>query len=166
MLLIKWTWMKCKRYFSTDNQCAERLSGYIEICTPSWRQMRWDKNNSSKAPFFSCFFFIKNSMLAYMVICCSHQSDRGIRVRISHWSDCRIRVCISHQSYHSIWISCTNHSVWVLFSCKWCHGSKNDINQKLWAHLISVMVWSLARALSIMVEIYWDRKGMHLKFLS
>ena len=41
-----------------------------------------------------------------------------------------------HQSYHSIWISCTNHSVWELFSCKWCHGirrlcTKSDINHKL-----------------------------------
>ena len=39
----------------------------------------------------------------------------------SHQSDRRIRVRISHQSYHSIWISCTNHSVWVLLSFKWCH---------------------------------------------
>ena len=124
------------------------------------------KTTHPRPHFLVVFFFKKNSMLAYMVVCCSHQSDRGIRVRISHQSDCRIRVCILHQSYHSIWISCTNHSVWVLFSCKWCHGSKNDINQKLWAHLISVMVWSLARALSIKVEIYWDRKGTHLKFLS
>ena len=41
-----------------------------------------------------------------------------------------------HQSYHSIWISCTNHNVWKLFSCKWCHGirrlyTKSDINHKL-----------------------------------
>ena len=55
-------------------------------------------------------------------VCCSHRSNRRIRVCISHQSDCRIRVCISHQSYHSIRISCINYSVWVLFSCKWCHG--------------------------------------------
>ena len=66
---------------------------------------------------------------------CSHQSDHRIRVYIagqsdcriregiSHQSDCRTRVCISHQSYHRIWISCTNHSIWVLLSCKWDHGA-------------------------------------------
>ena len=52
--------------------------------------------------FFFLFFFFK----AYRVVCISHQSG------------CRIRVCTSHQSYPSIWISCTNHSVWILFSCK------------------------------------------------
>ena len=61
-------------------------------------------------------------MLACRVVCCSHRSNRRIRVCISHQSDCRIRVCTSHQSYHSIRISCINYSVWVLFSCKWCHG--------------------------------------------
>ena len=61
-------------------------------------------------------------MLACRVVCCSHRSNRCIRVCISHQSDCRMRVCISHQSYHSIRISCINYSVWVLFSCKWCHG--------------------------------------------
>ena len=53
---------------------------------------------------------------------------------------------ISHQSYKSIWISFTNHSVWGIclapiisqLSCKWCHGirrlcTKNDINHKFWA---------------------------------
>ena len=55
------------------------------------------------------------------------------------------RVCISHQSYHSIWMSCTDHGVWVLFSSKWC--------QKFCAHLISVMVEAFARASSIKVEI-------------
>ena len=33
----------------------------------------------------------------------------------------RLGVFISHQSYYSIWISCANHSVWVLFSCRRCH---------------------------------------------
>ena len=66
-------------------------------------------------------------------------------VCISDQSDCYIRVYISHQSYHSTGISCTNHSIWVLFSCKWGHWirglcTKNDIKKKFWAHLISVMV--------------------------
>ena len=66
-------------------------------------------------------------------------------VCISDQSDCYIREYISHQSYHSTGISCTNHSIWVLFSCKWCHWirglcTKNDIKKKFWAHLISVMV--------------------------
>ena len=88
--------------------------------------------------FLSYFFFYekKPSMLVYRMVCCSHQSDLGINlcmlhqsdchiwVCISHQSDCYIRVCILHQSYHSIWISCTNHSIWLLFSCKWWHGSQ------------------------------------------
>ena len=99
------------------------------------------------------------------MVCCSHQSDRRIRVCISHQSDCRIRVCMSHQSYHSVCISCTNHSVWVLFSCKWCHGirglrTKNDINQKSWAHLKSFMIvpfkWVRSRFFGIWkVRIYF-----------
>ena len=48
-------------------------------------------------------------------VCISHQSDIRIRVCISHQSDFRIRICISQQWYHSIPMSCTNHSVWVLF---------------------------------------------------
>ena len=42
-------------------------------------------------------------MLASIVVRCSHQSDR------------RIRVFIAYQSYHSVWISCTNYSIWVFF---------------------------------------------------
>ena len=62
-------------------------------------------------------------------VCISYQSDFCVRVCIPHQSDCRIRVCITHtafgcfapitafrvcildQSYHSIWISCTNHNI-------------------------------------------------------
>ena len=40
--------------------------------------------------------------------------------------------------------------------------AKNDINQKFWAHLISVMFVAFARASSSEVEIYWDIKGSHL----
>ena len=43
--------------------------------------------------------------------------------------------------------------------------TKNDINQKFWAHLISVMVVAFTRASSIEVEIYWDMKGSHSIFL-
>ena len=116
-------------------------------------------------------------MLTSRVVCCLHQSDRRIRLCISHrsdchirlcishQSDCRIRVCISHRSYHSIQMSCTNHSVWVLFSYKLCHGirgpcTENEVKQNIWAHLISVMAF--ARASSIMVEIYQDMKGLYL----
>ena len=68
-----------------------------------------------------------NNSTACRVVCFSRKSDRRIRVCILHQSDCRIRVCISdqsdccisvcilHQSYHSIWTSCTNHSVWEFF---------------------------------------------------
>ena len=90
-------------------------------------------------------------MLACRVVCISHQSD------------CRIRVCIAHQSNHSIWVSCINHSVQILFSCKLCRGirrlcTKNDIDQKFWVYLINVMiVSSLSEA-----EIYRDMKGSHL----
>ena len=50
--------------------------------------------------FFNYSFYKKKkiSMLAWRVLCCTHQSDRRIRVCISHQSDCCIRVCISHQS--------------------------------------------------------------------
>ena len=81
---------------------------------------------------------------------------------------CWIRICISHQPYHSIWISCTNHCVWVLFSCKWCHGirglalcAKNYINQKFGPHLISVMVNGLRKS---HVEMFWDMKRSHWTF--
>ena len=67
---------------------------------------------------------IKLLVLAHIVACCLHQSHCCIRVCISHQLDCHIRVCIWHQSYHSILTLCTNHSVWVLFSYKWCHGSQ------------------------------------------
>ena len=102
-------------------------------------------------------------MLACRVVCCSHQSDCRIRVCIFHQLDCRIRVCISHQSNHSIWVSCINHSVQTLFSCKLCHGirgqcTKNDINQKFWAYLINVMIV----AQSSEAEIYRDMKGSHI----
>ena len=73
---------------------------------------------------FKVIFFNKNnSMLAYRMVCCSHKSERRVRVCISHQSDHCIKVCISHQSECRIWISCTNHSVWVLCSSKWCNGS-------------------------------------------
>ena len=92
-------------------------------------------------------------MLTSRVVCYLHQSDR------------RTRVCISHQSYHSIQMSCTNHSVWVLFSYKLCHGIRgpctgNEVKQNIWTYLISVMAF--ARASSIEVEIYQDMKGFYL----
>ena len=73
-----------------------------------------------------------------------------------------------HQPYHSIWISCTNYSVRVLFSCKWCHGirelcTKNGINH--FGHIWQVS-WFVAftSALQIKVEIYQDMKSSHLTF--
>ena len=85
-------------------------------------------------------------------VCILHQSDCGIGVCILHQSDCHIRVCILHQSYHSIWIPCTNHSIWVLFSWKLCYGikglcTKNGIYQKVWAHLVNAMVCGLCKIL-------------------
>ena len=94
-----------------------------------------------------------------------HKSDCCIRVFILHQSDCHIRVCILHQSYYSIRISYIVHSIWVLFSCKLCHWirgpcTKNGLNQKFWAHLLSVMVFGLC----LKVEIYQDMVGSHLTF--
>ena len=73
-------------------------------------------------------------------------------IRVWNWGLEVIRVCILHQSYNSIWISCTNHSIWVLFTCEWCQGSmglctKNDINQIFWACLLSIMVCGLCKSL-------------------
>ena len=63
-----------------------------------------------------------------LVVCWLHQSDRRIWVCISLQSDCRIKVYILHQSYHSIWISCTNHSVRVSISHQSCHSFlANDV---------------------------------------
>ena len=103
-----------------------------------------------------CCFYQSNYCIR---VCISHQSDCCIRVYISYWSDFFIRLCILHQSYHSIWISCTNYSAWVLFSCKWCHGirglcSKSGIDHKFCAYVISVMIVAFARALSSEVEIF------------
>ena len=82
-----------------------------------------------------------------------------------HQSDCLVRVCILHQSYYSIRISYTIYSIWVLFSCKLCHQirglcTKDGLNQKFWAHLLSVMVCGLC----LKVEIYQDMEGSHLTF--
>ena len=115
----------------------------------------------------------KKTMLARRVICCSHQldhciwvcisnqSDFHIRVCILHQSNCLIGVCISHQSYYSIWISYANYSIWVLFLRKWCHWirglyTKNDIIQKFWVHLISIMVCGLCESL---LDWGWDLSG-------
>ena len=43
--------------------------------------------------------------------------------------------------------------------------TKNNIRQKFWAHLISVMIVAFARASSSEVEIYRDKKGSHLLVL-
>ena len=104
-------------------------------------------------------------MLVYRVSYICHQTDCCIKVFILHQSDCHIRVCILHQSYYSIRISYTIHSIWVLFSCKLCHQikglyTKNGLNQKFWAHLLSVMVCGL----HCKVEIYQDMVGSHLTF--
>ena len=105
-------------------------------------------------------------MLVYRVSYICHQTDCCIRVFILHQSDCHIRVCILHQSYYSIRISYTIHSIQVLlFSCKLCHQirglyTKNGLNQKFWAHLLSVMVCGL----HCKVEIYQDMVGSHLTF--
>ena len=82
-----------------------------------------------------------------------------------HQSDCLVRVCILHQSYYSIRISYTIYSIWVLFSCNLCHQikglcTKDGLNQKFWAHLLSVMVCGLC----LKVEIYQDMEGSHLTF--
>ena len=114
--------------------------------------LKWYPRSPWRVCVFEYFFKEKhNSMLACRVVWCSyqsyrrtrvcilHQSDCRIKVCISHQSDCCIMLCISHQSYRRNWISCTNHSVWILFSCKWSHRiwgpcTKNDVNQKFWAY--------------------------------
>lgn len=67
----------------------------------------------------------------------------------SHW---HIRIFISHQSYNNIGISRSKYSVGVLFSFHWIHGVKNDINLKLWAHFVIVMVGSLSECLIVLVK--------------
>ena len=60
---------------------------------------------------------------------------------ISHQSDCHTRVCISHQSYHSIWLSCTNRSVWVLFSCNWYHGIRGWAQRTVLTRNFGLIWW-------------------------
>ena len=67
----------------------------------------------------------------------------------SHW---HIRIFILHQSYDNIGISRSKYSVGVLFSFHWCHGVKNDINPKLWAHFVIVMVGSLSECPIVLVK--------------
>ena len=109
-------------------------------------------------------------MLACIDVCCTHQSDRCIRVCILHQSDFRIRVCISHQSYNSIWISCTNHSVWVLFSCKsdvmesgGC-AQRMMLTRNLGLILLVLWFWPLQeprRVRSVFIGIWNRMKGSH-----
>ena len=93
----------------TSRAHAARVSDNVQV-------PRFTAEGAGSSLFQVFFFFL--FFKAYRVVCISHQSDCHIRVCISHQSGCRIRVCTSHQSYPSIWISCTNHSVWILFSCK------------------------------------------------
>ena len=133
----------------------------------------WSYRINYLTHFWVIFITKKKTMLACRVICCSHQLDHCIWVYISHQSDfhirvcilhqsnCLIRVCISHQSYYSIWISYANYSFWVLFLRKWCHWirglyTKNDIIQKFWVHLISIMVCDLRKSL---LDWGWDLSG-------
>ena len=110
-------------------------------------------------------------MLTCRVVCCSHQSDRCIRVYILHQSYFRIRVCISHQSYNSIWISCTNHSVWVLFSCKSDVMESGGCAQRIMLTrnfgliLLVLWFWPLQeprRVRSVFIGIWSRMKGSHL----
>ena len=62
---------------------------------------------------------------------------------------CRV-VCCLHQSYHSIQISCTNHSIWVLVSFKWCHGIRGLCTMTLTKNLGSFdkhYDWGLCKSL-------------------
>ena len=108
-------------------------------------------------PFsLSSYFFLnkkKYSMLASIVVRCSHQSDR------------RIRVFISYQSYHSVWISCTNYSIWVFF-----FSLANDVMKS------GAVGWPKSEILGscdrcyglwpspIKIRIYRDMKGLHSTF--
>ena len=85
-------------------------------------------------------------MLACGVVCCSHQSDR------------RIRVWVSHQSYHSIFLVKD-----FMESGGW--GTKNGVNQKFWVHAVYAMVVAFVQAFSIEVENSRDMKGSHLFLL-
>ena len=62
----------------------------------------------------------------FISVCIKHQSDCHIGVCISQQSDCCLKVCVLHQSCHSIWISCTNHSISVLLSCKYVMESGDN----------------------------------------
>ena len=74
--------------------------------------------NHKTISIFDILFFFNNSLLMCAVGCIWHQSD------------CQIRVCILHQSYFSIWISCTNNSIWVLFFCKVMMSQRQGVVHK------------------------------------
>ena len=82
----------------------------------SWCQLALEKLDISGAGshFFSNFLSWKKWLFTCWVICCSHWSDRRIRV-------CLTPTRLPHQgiylaqSHYSTWISCRNHSVWILF---------------------------------------------------
>ena len=82
----------------------------------SWCQLALEKLDISGvgSHFFSNFLSWKKWLFTCWVICCSHWSDRRIRV-------CLTPTRLPHQgiylaqSHYSTWISCRNHSVWILF---------------------------------------------------
>ena len=113
-----------------------------------------------------CCFYQSNYCIR---VCISHQSDCCIRVYISYWSDFFIRLCILHQSYHSIWISCTNYSAWVLFSCKWCHGIRGLCSKSgKWPQILCLCNkchdCGLCKSFVKWGWDFWNMKGLQLFF--
>ena len=117
-------------------------------------------------------------MLAPGVICCSHQSDRRIRLCVSHHKSVALEyVSRTNQIAALQYDSRTNHITafgYLVFgysfpvndfmeSGSWC--TKNGVNQKFWVHLVSVMVVAFVQALSIEVENNRDIKGSVLFLL-
>ena len=82
---------------------------------------------------------------SFISVCIKHQSNCHIVVCISQQSDCCLKVCVLHQSYHSIWISCTNHSISVLLSCKYVMESGDSF---VWHNRLS-QVWSSNQNLNV-----------------
>ena len=109
-------------------------------------------------------------MLACGVVCCSHQSDRRIRLCVSHHKIVALGYVFRTNQIAALeYESRTNHIIaFFLFkdfmeSGGW--GTKNGVNQKFWVHAVYAMVVAFVQAFSIEVENSRDMKGSHLFLL-
>ena len=114
--------------------------------------------------FLSAFWYVSVQTECLIYIIC-HQSDllhQGIYlapIRLPHKSMILAPI-ITALGYLT-----PSTAFGYCFSCKLCHWirglcTKNGLNQKFWAHLLSVMVFGLC----LKLEIYQDMVGSHLTF--